>query len=53
MPRKQKIRIHISVIGGLWYAMAGNNNPDTRRALVPAISYIRRMNQKRMKGGVK
>lgn len=39
-----KIKIHISRAEGFWYALAGNNNPFTRAALVPAINYVRRMN---------
>ena len=51
MPRKLKVRVHISLIGGSWYAMAGNNNHATRTALVPAIDYCKRMNARRVKGG--
>lgn len=55
MPRKQVVKVHISKIGGEWYAMAGNNNSATRSALVPAIDYCNRMNEterraRKMKG---
>lgn len=46
MPRKHVVKIHISLIDGIWYAMPGNNNYMTRACLVPAISYCRRMNEK-------
>ena len=50
MPRKLKVRVHISDWGS-WYARAGNNNHATRIALVYAIDYCKRMNARRAKGG--
>ena len=50
MPRIRKVRVHISLIGGQWYAMSGNNNHATRCALVPAISFCDRLNAQQARG---
>lgn len=50
MSRIRKIRVHIALVNGEWYAQSGNNNYATRCALVPAISFCDRLNAKQKRG---
>ena len=47
---QKKPKVHISIVGGAWYAMPGNNSDETRSALVPAISYCDRLNHDQKRG---
>lgn len=49
-PRLWKPRLRL--FKGQWYAFAPNNSFAARRALVPAISFCRRLNTAKAKGGV-
>lgn len=46
----RKIRVHISIVNGEWYAQSGNNNSATRIALYSAINFCDRVNSKQKRG---
>jgi hypothetical protein len=43
-------RIHLSIIGGEWYATARNNSKTTRSAMIPAINWCDKQNEKEGRG---
>lgn len=44
MRKPRPFKPRIKLVAGKWYAYAPNNSHEARCALVPAISFCRRMN---------